>query len=142
MGIGSSLRSMPGNEACSGMRSSYAKRHHRRREGSAGRSIPERAAVLAWIGTARERALVPVDPDRLTAAERPDHAGGLMPELLEALDDIGWHAILELVDAFVMQAARHIDRLLHVATVVEHVGQHMHLPDRLILPAHHAERHH
>src|SRR5258706_8940211 len=29
------------------------------------RSIPERAAVLARIGTAGQRALVPVDPDRL-----------------------------------------------------------------------------
>src|SRR5882672_410183 len=47
-------------------------------------SIPQRAAVLARIGTAGQRALVPVDPDRLSAAERPDHAGGLVPELLEA----------------------------------------------------------
>src|ERR1700730_498301 len=106
------------------------------------RSIAERAAVLARIGAAGQRALVPVDPDRLTAAERRNHAAGLMPELLQALDDVGGHAILELIDAFVMQAARHIDRLLHVAAAVEHVGQHMHLPDRLILSAHHAERHH
>src|SRR5229473_192725 len=105
------------------------------------RSISQRAAVLARIGTAGQRALVPVDPDRLTAAERRDHAGGLMPELLQAVDDRGGHAVLELIDIFIMQAARHIDRLLDVATVVEHVGQHMRLPDRLILPAHHAERH-
>src|SRR5436309_10871178 len=105
-------------------------------------SIAERAAVLAWIGAAGKRALVPVDPDCLTAAERGDDAGGLMPELLQALDDIAGHAVLELIDIFVMQAARHIDRLLHVATIVEHIGQHVHLPDRLILPAHHAEWHH
>jgi len=43
-------------------------------------SIPQRAAVLARIGTAGQGALVPVDPDRLTAAERPDHAAGLAPE--------------------------------------------------------------
>src|SRR6267378_329248 len=104
-------------------------------------SISQRAAVLARIGTAGQRALVPVDPDRLTATERRDHAGGLMPELLQALDDRGGHAVLELIDIFIMQAARHIDRLLDVATVVEHVGQHMRLPDRLVLPAHHAERH-
>src|SRR5216684_2060561 len=104
-------------------------------------SIAERATVLARIGAAGERALVPVDPDRLTAAERGDYAGGLMPELLQALDDIAGHAVLELIDAFVMQATRHIDRLLHVATIVEHVGQHVNLPDRLILPAHHAEWH-
>src|SRR5882757_2136504 len=106
------------------------------------RSIAERAAVLARIGAAGQRALVPVDPDRLTAAERRNHAAGLMPELLQALDNVGGHAVLELIDAFVMQAARHIDRLLHVATVVEQVGQHMGLTDRLVLPAHHAKRHH
>src|SRR5882757_3519821 len=106
------------------------------------RSIAERAAVLARVGAAGQRALVPVDPDRLTAAERRNHAGGLMPELLQALDNAGGHPVLELIDALVMQAARHIDRLLHVATIVEHVGQHMHLPDRLILSAHYAERHH
>src|ERR1700716_4749923 len=108
MGIGSSLRSMPGNEACSGMRSSYAKRRHRRREGSAGCSIPERAAILAWIGTAGERALVPVDPDRLTAAERPDHTGGPMPELLQALDDIGGGTHLRVLKIFFWWAGRGI----------------------------------
>src|SRR5712671_4194552 len=104
-------------------------------------SIAERATVLARIGAAGERALFPIDPDRLTAAERRDDAGGLMPELPQPLDDIGGHAILELIDIFVMQAARHIDRLLHVATIVDYVGKYVHLPDRLILPAHHAERH-
>jgi len=39
-----------------------------------------------------------------------------------------------VVDIFIVQAARHVDRLLHVATVIEHVGQYMHLADRLILP--------
>src|SRR5258708_7061917 len=105
-------------------------------------SIAERATVLARIGAAGERTLVPVDPDRLTAAERGDHAGGLMPELLQALDDRGGGAGLELIDILIVQAARHIDRLLHVAAVVAHVGQHVNLPNRLILPAHHAERHH
>src|SRR5712671_1476715 len=104
-------------------------------------SIAERATVLARIGAAGKRALFPIDPDRLTAAERGDHVGGLMPELPQPLDDIGGHAILELIDIFVMQAARHIDRLLHVATIVDYVGKYVHLPDRLILPAHHAERH-
>src|SRR6267154_3643165 len=104
-------------------------------------SISQRATVLAGIGTADQRALVPVDPNRLAAAERTDHAAGLVPDLLQALDDLGRHAVLELVDALVMQAARHIDGLLHVAAIVEHVGQHVALPDRLILPAHHAERH-
>src|SRR6266536_4483653 len=42
------------------------------------RSIAERAAVLAGIGAAGERALVPVDPDRLTAAEGTYDAGGLV----------------------------------------------------------------
>src|SRR6202045_3915631 len=105
------------------------------------RSISQRAAVLARIGTAGQRALVPVDPDRLAAAERPDHARRLVPELLQALDDGGRHAVLELIDALVVQATGHIDPLLHVAAIVEHVGQHMALADRLILPAHHAERH-
>ena len=70
-----------------------------------------------------------------------DDAGGLVADLLQPLDDLGRHAVLELVDALVMQAARHIDRFLHVAAVVEDVGQHVGLADRLILPAHHAERH-
>src|SRR5215217_6185458 len=98
-------------------------------------SISERAAVLARIGTASERALVPIDPDCLAAAERADDAGGLVAELLQTLDDLGRHTVLELVDALVMQAARHIDRFLHVAAVVEDIGQHVALPDRLILPA-------
>src|SRR4051812_86143 len=33
-------------------------------------SIPQRAAVLARFGAAGQRAFVPVDPDRLGAAER------------------------------------------------------------------------
>src|SRR6185437_16436331 len=111
------------------------------RRGTGG-SIAERATVLARVGAAGERALVPVDPDRLAAAERRDHAGGFMPELLQAFDDRGGHAILELIDAFIMQTAWHIDGFLHVAAIVEHVGQNMGLADRLVLAAHHAERHH
>src|SRR5215203_5633321 len=99
------------------------------------RSIAQRATVLARIGAAGQRAFFPIDPDRLTAAERADDAGGLVADLLEALDDLGRHAVLELIDALVMQTARHIDGFLHVAAVVEHVGQHTALPDRLILPA-------
>src|SRR6202000_11315 len=98
--------------------------------------------ILARIGAAGERALVPVDPDRLAAAERRDHAGGLVAELLQALDDIGGYSILELVDAFIVKPARHIDGFLHVAAVIEDVGQHVGLADRLILAAHHAKRHH
>src|SRR3954470_24068970 len=105
-------------------------------------SVSERATVFARIGTAGERALVPVDPDRLRAAERTDDAGGLVAELLQAIDDIGRHAVLELVLALVMQAARHIDRLLHVAAIIEDVGHDMGLANRLILSAHHRERHH
>src|SRR5581483_1331267 len=74
-------------------------------------SITERAAVLARIGAAGQRALLPVDPDRLAAAERRHDAGGLVPKLFEAVDDGCRHAVLELVDALIMQAARHIDRL-------------------------------
>jgi len=40
----------------------------------------------------------PVDPDRLTAAERGDQTSGLMPKLPQALDDIGGDAVLELID--------------------------------------------
>src|SRR5438270_5163980 len=90
-------------------------------EGTVARasSIAQRAAVLARIGTAGERSLVPVDPDRLSAAERTDDAHGPMPQLLQALDGIGGHPIFELVDVFVVQPTWHIDRLLHVATVIE-----------------------
>src|SRR5262252_222322 len=103
--------------------------------------ITERATILAWIGAAGERALVPVDPDALPAAERRDKARGLVTELLQAFDGCGRHAVLELIDALVVQAARHIDRFLDVAAIVEDVGHHMTLPDRLVLAAHHAERH-
>src|SRR5579862_936288 len=72
--------------------------------------IAERAAVLARIGAAGQRSLVPVDPDRLAAAERRNDLGGLVPELLQTRDDIRRNTILELIDTFVMQAARHIDR--------------------------------
>src|SRR5215470_2545481 len=56
--------------------------------------VTERAAVLARIGAAGERALVPVYPDRLAAAERADDAGGLVAELLQPFDDGGRHAVL------------------------------------------------
>src|SRR5262249_32659622 len=104
--------------------------------------VAERAAVLARIGAAGQRALVPIDPDRLPAAERSNQARGLVAELLQAFNGRSRHAVLELIDALVMQAARHIDRFLHVAAIVEDVGQHTGLSDRLILPAHHAVRHH
>src|SRR3954463_7504702 len=64
----------------------------------ARRSVSERAAVLARIGTAGERALVPIDPDRLAAAERADDAGGLVAELFQPLDDFGGHAVFKLID--------------------------------------------
>src|SRR5579871_4729289 len=103
--------------------------------------IAEGAAVLARIGATGQRSLVPVDPDRLAAAERRNDLCRLMSELLQARDDFRWHAILELIDAFVMQAARHIDRFLHVASIVLDVGQHVGLADRLILTTHDAVRH-
>src|SRR3981189_2442241 len=71
-------------------------------------SIAERAAVLARIGTAGERTLVPIDPDRLTAAERGDHAGGLMAELLQALDDSGGGAGPRVIRLLIVAAAPHI----------------------------------
>src|ERR1700689_1203664 len=91
----------------------------------AHRSIAKGASVLARIGAAGQRALVPVDPDRLTATERGSHAGGPVPEFLQALDDIGGHAILKLVDIFIMQAPWHVDRPLHIPAAIEHVGQYM-----------------
>src|SRR5437868_12253004 len=83
--------------------------------------VAERAAILARIGAAGERALVPVDPDRLAAAERADDAGGLVAELLQPLHHRGRNAVLELIDALVMQAARHVDRFLQVAAIVEDI---------------------
>src|SRR4029079_12436682 len=74
--------------------------------------------------------------------ERRDNIGGLVPELLQAFDDRWRYSVLELIDALVMQAARHIDGFLNVAAIVEHISEYMHLPDWLILPAHHAEGHH
>src|ERR1700761_3397739 len=65
--------------------------------------VPERATILAGIGAAGQGALVPIDPDRLRAAERRHYAGGLVAELLQALDDIGRHAILKLIDTIIMQ---------------------------------------
>src|ERR1700761_2997512 len=66
-------------------------------------SIAERAAVLAGIGAAGQRTLFPIDPDRLAATERSHHAGGLVPDLLQAFDNRCGHAILELIDVFVMK---------------------------------------
>jgi len=64
-----------------------------------------------------------------------------MPELLEALDDIGWHAILELIEASLMQARRHI-----VASCTSQPSRacwSAHAPARPAdIAAHHAERHH
>ena len=85
-------------------------------------SIPERAAVLRGSEPPVSVPLSQSIQIASTAAERPDHAGGLMPELLQALDDIGRHAILELVDAFVGRPRGISIASLHVATVVEHVG--------------------
>src|ERR1700721_912295 len=79
--------------------------------------ISERAAVLAGVGAAGQRPLLPIDPDRLTATERRGDLGGLVSEPLQTRDDFGRHAVLELIDTFIMQAARHIDRLLHVASI-------------------------
>src|SRR4051812_22518541 len=62
-------------------------------EMSSGSSVAQRAAVLARIGAAGQRALVPVDPDRLAAAERADNAGGLVAELLQPFHDRGRHAV-------------------------------------------------
>src|SRR3984885_7868840 len=105
-------------------------------------SISERAAVLAGIGAAGQRPLLPIDPDRLTATERRDDLGGLVSELLQTCNDVGGHAVLELIDAFIMQAARHTHRLLHVASIVQNVGQHVGLADRLVLTTHDTVRHH
>src|SRR2546421_6082689 len=60
-------------------------------------SIPQRAAVLARFGAAGERALVPVDPDRLAAAERRHEIGGLVADLLQPLDDLFRHPVLQLI---------------------------------------------
>src|ERR1700733_5725090 len=105
-------------------------------------SVSERAAVLAGIGAAGQRPLLPIDPDRLTAAERRNDLRGLVSKLLQACDDFGGHAIFELIDIFIVQTARHIDCLLHIASVVQNVGQHVGLADRLVLTAHDAKRHH
>src|SRR5262249_4350824 len=59
-------------------------RGRKQSHGRRARSIAKRAAVLARIGAARQRALVPIDPDCLPAAERRDEAGRLVPELLQA----------------------------------------------------------
>src|SRR3954454_1219945 len=103
------------------------------------RSIPQRAAILARIRTGGERALVPIDPDRLATTERRDNVDSFVPKLPQAFDDCGRYSVLKLIDALVVQAARHIDGFLNVAAIVENIGEHMHLADRLILPAHHAK---
>src|ERR1051326_5443353 len=72
----------------------------------AAKLIPQRAAVLAGFGAAGQRALVPVDPDRLRAAERRHDARGLVADLAQALDDLLRHAIFQLIDSLVMQPAR------------------------------------
>src|SRR6476661_8342750 len=46
--------------------------------------IPQLAAVLAGFGAPGQRALVPVDPDRLRPAERRHDARGLVADLAKA----------------------------------------------------------
>src|SRR4029077_5424939 len=63
--------------------------------GLAAASIAERAAILAGIGPARERPVLPIDRDRLPAAERRNDLGGLVPELLQPIDHLCRHAVFE-----------------------------------------------
>ena len=73
------------------------------------------------------------------SGERRNH--DVVAARLQALDRRGRHAALDHRLVAVEERARGIDRRLHVHAVVDHVGDHVRVAHRLIVRAHHAERH-
>src|SRR5262249_21330556 len=94
-----------------------------------GASIADRHSVLARIGAAMQRALIPIDPDRLRAADGARRHVGLVTELLEPGLCRSGQRRLDLHAAgrvlVVGEDARLVDRFLHAELEVEDVGQQM-----------------
>jgi len=88
---------------------------------------PSAQAVLAGVGTAGQRALVQSIQIAWPPPSGPTMLVVLWPSFFRPSTISPGTAVLELIDAFVMQAAADIDRLLHVAAIVE-MCQHVHCP--------------
>src|ERR1700734_2925449 len=86
-------------------------------------SIPQRRAILAWIRAADEDATVPVDADRLAAAERARDFRHLVPERGKPLAHHGRHSPLYLDLAHVWADPRKLERLLDAHSVFQRVGE-------------------
>ena len=60
---------------------------------------------------------------------------------LQSFDRRCRHAALDLGGLALIEHARRVDRGLHVHAVVDHVGDDVRVAHRLVVRAHHAERH-
>ena len=105
-------------------------------------SVAERAAVLARIGarrSARRAASRCGSPARRRAARAPPPHHGRAPS--RPADRRGRDAALDHRLFADEERARRVDRRLHVHAVVDHVGDELDVPHRLVVRAHDAERH-
>src|SRR5262249_43065258 len=82
-----------------------------------------------------------VDPDRLATAERHLLQLDLVPAMREVGDDGLRNGLLDLQYAIERQQTGLLGRLLRVHTAVEQAMDEMGMADRLIMSAHHPERH-
>src|SRR6266436_4157115 len=104
-------------------------------------SITESQAVLAGLGAADQYTALVIDPDRLAASERHLLDRDLMTAIGEILGDRRRYRTLDLQLTLQRQDPRLLGSLLGVHAPIQHAVQEMSVPDRLILPAHDAERH-
>src|SRR3954454_8172557 len=79
-----------------------------------GISIPQRHPVLARLGPGDQRALLPIDPDRLPAAMRALDVVDAVAHRLELARRVPRHAALHFALALIRQDPRQIERLLDV----------------------------
>ena len=116
-------------------------------------SVASRAAVLAGIGASMQDTVLVVDQDRLIAAERSAGTAELMATLDQNFQRLGRNAPFMANAAAVcghrptgrcraagVLHARMLAGLLHIHAEVEHVDQNLHMPLRLEVATHHAER--
>src|SRR5262249_7343382 len=106
------------------------------------RSIAEGQAVLPRFPTADQDTALAGDPYRLAAAERNlGHLDGMPAACQLGQDRFGIGGLDLQHPAWMREDARLLGGLLRVQAAVEDAMQKMRLPNRLIMPAHDAERH-
>src|SRR5215467_14443681 len=111
--------------------------------GDTPRSIAEGQAILARFGAGDQNAALPVDPDRLAAAQRHLLHFDWMAAPDQVLDYRLGIAALDLEHAARMgEDAWRLGSLLRIHAAVEQTVQEGRVADRLIVPTHHPERHH